>query len=81
MGVYVGTVTRRKDGAIGLTAFKAEISRGIGSANFGGWQARDIGKKVFRVGSVYQMENDAQYQARVLREREEQAANIRYGIG
>lgn len=78
MGVYVGEVTRRKDGKIGLAAFKAEISQGIGAANFGGWQEGDIGKRVYRVGSVYQMESNDQRNARIM---EARAAVIRYGIG
>lgn len=68
---HVGQVTRRKDGTLGLLAFKREISDGIGMSNFGGWKDCDIGKHVFRVGSIYQMENEGQYQSRVLREREE----------
>jgi hypothetical protein len=60
---YVGTVRRLPDGTVGLPGNM--FSRGIGQANFGGWQACDIGKDVYRVGTVYQMESAEQRDRRV----------------
>jgi len=64
---YIGTVRRLPNGAVGLPG--NFFSQGIGG-NFGGWQECDIGKEVYRVGTVYQMENAEQMAQRLQRSKE-----------
>lgn len=64
---YVGTIVQLNKGAFGVKGLspndRAKLHDAIGPA-----KAYDVGKRVYRVGAILQVENAAQYSARIKKE-------------